>query len=317
MREARECVEVLQARFEAQDESLSETTISEILLGVTAELVRYVKFNQNEEGAGIGADWIWWWIDELTGEAFGAIVQAKRLKKSKHGWIIDFRYKAGMQRQDLLATADLFSVVPLYALYLGTNDYRAGAFCRAVTHAHECLLCRMSTLAAVPALLTTAGGGGERDEVAMAMTHHMSLEELVSPDLNPASLWNIDLSEATDDFKTFMTAPQAGSRAIAKNILRRIVDVRSGAFSGRESALMTLESTAVFPGIPADRGHFGLPYMHHVLRGLLTEAPDYVQAFTETGKFPSEFEGLLAGMAVFSIPVEHRRTDGADAADLR
>jgi hypothetical protein len=34
----------------------------------------------------------------------------------------------------------------------------------------------------------------------------------------------------------------------------------------------------MFPEVPCDRGHLALPYVPHLLRGLCTELPPYVQA---------------------------------------
>jgi len=57
-----------------------ETTITGIVLQHAHPTVKFVDFNQRQEGA-TGADWLWWWVD-ATGEAFGMLVQAKRLKET-------------------------------------------------------------------------------------------------------------------------------------------------------------------------------------------------------------------------------------------
>ncbi|MGN7187518.1 DUF6615 family protein [Microbacterium enclense] len=288
------------AAFEAEGESWAETSITDLLLSAAYPLGRYVKFNQVEEGE-TGADWIWWWVDEVTGEAFGAVVQAKRLKKRGGRWWIDFQYKKNVQRENLEYLGEYFDVVPIYALYLGTSDYRAGAFCRAETHEPGCELCSMSTLSVVPSLLTHFLGLVD-EETDMALGYHVSLEELVDPSVDPGTYWSPNFANATDEFVRFLHEPQAGARQIARTIVDRLRHARQGAFSAATDEETQVRSDAVFPDVPDDRGHFGEPYFRTALRGLRTAPPDYVQRFLETGEVPEIPNGQIAGMAVFTIP---------------
>lgn len=302
MRDARVFAETQMSVFESEGENWNETSITYVLMTITHPLARMVKFNQVEEGV-TGADWLWWWIDETTGEAFGAAVQAKRLKQKSSKWWIDFGYKDGKQRRDLEFLGDYFNVVPLYALWLGTSNYRQGAFCRAKTHTPDCEECRKSTLSAVPSILT-GRGADEYDSTDIALGYHVSLENLVDPDTDPGTYWSPNFANASDALVRFLNEPQAGSRQIARTIVDQIRDARQGMFSLATDEAKVVKADAVFPEVPDDQGHFDVPYFAHVLRGLRTTAPDYVREFLETGYIQEDIRTLLGGMAVFTIRAE-------------
>lgn len=128
---------------EASGLGWDEETTTSIMLVEVPPLVKVVPFTRNQEGgdkrlkdggAGVGADWLWWWVGD-DGTSFGMLVQAKRLKKDdKEQWTIDFGYKSGKQWKDLHATADALNVAPCYALYLGSPDYRKPVECGAKNH---------------------------------------------------------------------------------------------------------------------------------------------------------------------------------------
>ena len=314
MRASRIAAEAQMSAFDAEGEAWDETAITALLLSTTYPLARYVKFNQVEEGT-TGADWIWWWIDEVTGEAFGAVVQAKRLKKESSRWYIDFRYRGDHQRQSLEFLGQYFEVVPLYVLYLGTTDYRNGAFCRAEKHADECELCASSTLSVVPALLTRFGGS-KYDETGIALSFHVSLEELVDPAVDPDVYWGQDFAHATDEFVRFLHEPQAGARQIARSIVDQLRRAREGMFSAATDAPSAVQSDSVFSSVPYDHGHFAEPYFQNALRGLRSAPPEYVQRFLATGELPEIPDGQVAGLAVFTIPApSHQEGAGAGDAD--
>lgn len=302
MRDARVLAETQMSVFESEGENWSETSITDLLMTMTHPQVQMVKFNQVEEGV-TGADWLWWWVDETTGEAFGAAVQAKRLKRKSSKWWVDFRYKGGEQRRDLGFLGNYFNVVPLYALWLGTSSYRDGAFCRGNTHTDDCEACRKSTLSAVPSILTECGGD-EFDSTDIALGHHVSLEDLVDPRTDPGKYWSPNFANATDEFVRFLNEPQAGSRQIARTIVDQIRDARRRTFSVATDGTRTARSDAVFPEVPDDQGHFAFPYFPYVLRGLRTAAPDYVREFRETGNVSEDIRARLGGIAVFTILAE-------------
>jgi len=307
MHAARVAAEGQMSVLESQGESFEETAITNLLLTTGHPLIRFVKFNQVEEGKWTGADWIWWWIDATTGEAFGAVIQAKRLKRKSSRWWIDFGYDDNRQRSNLFFVGDYFGVVPLYVLYLGTSDYRGGVYCREDSHQPGCELCRMSTLSAVPALLTVVGGS-EFDQTDIAMSYHVSLEELVDPDVDPQEYWSPDFAGATDEFVRFLHEPQAGSRQIARKIVDQIRSARARMFTAATADVSTLPDDAVFPELPDDYGHWSTPYFPHALAGLRASAPEYVRNFLANGETPEGMSGRVGGMAVFIIPSEHEPT---------
>jgi hypothetical protein len=53
-----------------------EAATVQLLMAVHPEL-SYVAFTRHEESQ-IGADWLWWFLDSTTREAFGLLVQAKK-----------------------------------------------------------------------------------------------------------------------------------------------------------------------------------------------------------------------------------------------
>lgn len=307
MRDARLAAELQMSVFESEGEEYEETAITSQLLAMTRPLTRFVKFNQVQEGRWTGADWIWWWVEEGTGESFGAVIQAKRLKKKSSRWWVDFAYKDNQQRRDLMWLGDFYQIVPLYALYLGTSNYRSGAFCRSHDgHAEDCQMCRMSTLSVVPAMLTREGGASEFDQTAMALTSHLSLEELVDPSVDPIESWTQDFTSATEAFMQFMREPQTGSRDIAKKIVKQIEYVRGLQHSLVEEGVAITRSDAVFPQLPDAATHLNVQYFPHALAGLRTAPPDYVQEFLRTGELSNDLPNV-GGLAVTTIPANNAR----------
>ena len=118
-RRARRAAESHMRSNEDAGETWNETTITDIILQHARPFVKSAKFNQNQEGI-TGADWVWWWLDD-AGEAFGMLVQAKRLRIGTK-WAIDFPYPGDWrQYKNLSATAAELDLAPTYALYLGTQ----------------------------------------------------------------------------------------------------------------------------------------------------------------------------------------------------
>ena len=159
---ARETVAIQMAAFEASGLNWQEESITSQLLSTCFPSFRFATFTKMEEAA-TGGDWLWWWVDQ-TGEAFGMLVQAKRLQRP---WSIDFEYRKGLQRKRLFETAEELRVPPMYALYLGSAAFREGNFCRARVPL-TCGYCDAAAISIVPALLTHAGGGSPRDIASFA-----------------------------------------------------------------------------------------------------------------------------------------------------
>lgn len=178
-RSARAAAEMYMARMDQAGSTWHETNVTDIVLTTAYAIVKFADFNQNQEGK-TGADWLWWWVDR-TGEAFGMLVQAKRLKIGKR-WTIDFTYPdgTGNQQRNLLATANQLNVAPVYALYLGTQAYRAPATCGLSGHDDDdCPRCRMATISVLPAIIATTGGGFNGDDNAEYTISHSSPLEIL------------------------------------------------------------------------------------------------------------------------------------------
>lgn len=101
-----------------------EETATELVLANTFPTIRFADFNRGEE-AETGADWLWWWVAP-SGEAFGSLVQAKKLTFTDAGTPkIDWRHSRGRQYGDLNRAATHLGVPALYAIYFGGLDYRS------------------------------------------------------------------------------------------------------------------------------------------------------------------------------------------------
>ncbi len=85
------------------------------------------------------------------------------------------------------------------------------------------------------------------------------------------------LAKTDRDVVEFLWRPQVRARRVAKAMLEHVHAARMGKFSAAAAEMMPPVNDAVFPRLPADRGHFRLPYMAHILCGLRHRLPDYVQ----------------------------------------
>lgn len=117
-----------------------ETSITEIVTSRAAKAVTVVPFTQRAEALS-GADWIWWWVDGRG--AYGMLVQAKRVTVSWSKWKFDFSYPngTGSQRSALMSSSAALGLLPVYALYLGTGDYRDWEPCPDGHRSGRCLYC--------------------------------------------------------------------------------------------------------------------------------------------------------------------------------
>ncbi len=125
--------------------------------------VQVIPFNRRQEGT-IGADYLWWFLDQDSSASFGMLVQAKRLSRSGERWKVDIRHKHGEQFRDLLATSHQLQVPAMYGIYAGGRVFRANLSC---FHGNEpdCLACRRMAismisayqLGTVPSVIDTEG----------------------------------------------------------------------------------------------------------------------------------------------------------------
>lgn len=110
-----------------------EETVTNVSVHRGHPVVKVVKFNKIQEGRAIGADYLWWWLDENTGVCFGMLVQAKRLTRNlvrnQMRWTLDVRHNGGQQFRDLLLTANELLVPAMYGVYTGGLVYRAELAC--------------------------------------------------------------------------------------------------------------------------------------------------------------------------------------------
>lgn len=123
----------------------NETTVSEILMSqvAQAEAVSVVPFTQPAEAIS-GADWIWWWVNDVG--AYGMLVQAKRVTITEGKWWFGFNYTSGQPKRSqhklLRSTANALGLLPVYALYLGGGDYRNWEPCsREHQERNHCPIC--------------------------------------------------------------------------------------------------------------------------------------------------------------------------------
>lgn len=286
-----------------------ETSITEIVMSRAAASVNVVPFTQPAEATS-GADWIWWWVD--ADSAYGMLVQAKRLTVHGGDWRFDFGYRsaAGSQQSSLSATAASLDLVPVYALYMGTGDYRNWERCSENHQRMRCPSCVKRSVSLMPAFLA--------DPVIVidsATTYERSvaLEEMWMP--SPTSpLFIPGLSRQLDpELVNFLLTPQRGVRAVAKSTIDRILRVRAGQFSADSPSVpSTMHDGShdrlgpVFPDLPTDTGHWGVPYFQHALGPLLHVPPDYVLEIEagelDADEVASNMPDDVAGVIVVRLP---------------
>lgn len=301
----------------------SEETLTDLLLVEAHEFgVRFRKFTRREESRN-GADWLWWWVD-ATGISFGMLVQAKILKKRSETWHIDFGYRrdrTGPRQIDtLIAASDDFKVPAAHVLYCGTPDYRAGLDC-GLSHPEgaHCRDRERAGVSIVPSILpqylaptaTATLAGTARDTLAAEAFHYAQpLEDIADPE-GPQTRMR-SLAKADRDVVEFLWRPQIGARRVAKAMLEHVHAARMRQFSAAAVEMMPPVDDAVFPRLPADRGHFPRPYMDHILRGLRHRPPDYVQDVLDGRTPPPSVTSRIAGIAVVRDPAAFNPAQAAD-----
>jgi hypothetical protein len=303
-------------RAEASGLRWSEETITDLLLVEVPPLVKVIPFTRLQEGGdkrlkdrgvGTGADWLWWWVGE-GGVSFGMLVQAKRLTKKDDGrWLIDFGYKSGKQRDDLLATADVLQVAPTYALYLGSPSYRAPVECGAGNHPsdyEQCDRCVRKTVSFYPAILADNVGIG--DDPKIAYEQAIPMESLADPKAEVetplALLWHDGLPP---ELRTFLTTSASSvPEAVARQLVLHVRQVRAGQFGLAVDERLAqgdeISEDFVFPSLPLDQGHLSAPYFFQILRGLKRSPPGYVLNVLNGGSPVGLDTSRLAGLVIVS-----------------
>jgi hypothetical protein len=270
-----------------------EETVTDLVLSWAGHRVAVYPFNKNEEGGtnGTGADWLWWWIDP-DGTAFGMLVQAKRLKKGgtkTTPWDIDFTYKSGAQRSQLLATAKKLQVAAAYVLYFGSPNYTADiqppgddphlGHSDPLLARDFCLECAKKTVAFLSA---DVARNYTRTDATQAYVLSTPIEDLACPPAKFKAPLVVPTVSVSAKLKAFIQHQQHGSKHVAQSFLAQTLDQRFGQFS--LGTAMEVEASAdnqvteapFFESLPDDRDHSGVQYFPEVLRGLRTAPPAYV-----------------------------------------
>jgi hypothetical protein len=298
------------AACEKADLRWGEAAVTEIVTSRAAEAVIVVPFTQRAESIS-GADWVWWWVDATS--TYGMLVQAKRVTVNWGKWHFDFDYPKGTrtQRSRLMSTAATLDLTPVYALYLGTGDYRSWEPCPDGHHSRRCLPCVKRSVSLMPALLA--------DEVIVdnsrcTYERSVALEELWTPEPTPRS-WLIPAlkEQLAPELDDFLTTPQTGTRAVTRAMIDRVLKVREGQFSAVSAPARTVlrvgghdQLGPVFQELPADTGHWGVPYFEHMLNPLRHSPPGYVLELDsgdfDADHFESNMPENVAGIVVVRLP---------------
>ncbi|BCJ65736.1 hypothetical protein [Polymorphospora rubra] len=302
---------IVECRDQLGEYTWDEENATDRLIHAVYPAARYIPFKRNQEGgtptsSGTGADWLWWWLSP-TGECFGMLVQAKNLKRIGKRWAVDLEYAKRKQIIDLLNASDLLEVPAVYALYCGDPAYRPDLTC-GEGHTSDTLdRCHRSGVCALPALiasqLATFSALDPPGQAAIeAYQNAIPLEDLADTSLGTPVVHDLNLRHIDGKLLEFLTQPQATARGIAKKIFEMVSRMRSGQFALAVSEHRRVDENAfVFANLPTDRGHFGVPYFDHVLRGLRRQPPDYLVAMAGGDDPPAWLSRLVAGIALFDV----------------
>jgi hypothetical protein len=276
----------------------SEETITEIAIGAGIPFVKPVPFNRRQEST-VGADWLWWWLDNSSQECFGMLVQAKRLKRKGDRLKLDVRHGNGSQRRRLMETATYFEVPAIYGIYTGGSVFRKGLPCphRRVAPCHACI--RMA-ITLMPALTLSP----EWDQEVLAdltFAEGVPLEDLGDSPGSAGAVRDVNFRELPlGELRDFLLEDQVGPREVAKHIFKAVSTRRSAQHSAAVAERVEMVGEQVFDELPRDRGHFAEAYYPHVLRGLRRNWPGYVRDLAAGFSPPLEVSRRVAGVVLLS-----------------
>lgn len=287
-----------------------EQALTEIVLTRAAPSASVYTYSQRDEGR-VGADWLWWWRG--TREWFGVLVQAKRNKprSTRTPWY-DFGYQTGSGARQvdlLLASARRLGVPAVYVLYnhpaIGRSVSVSAACC---SYPRESWRTRLQ-VAVVPALMAPGLIGNED----VAAQHARPLECLVCHGPVPALLRPVVTGITSEKLRRFITGEDGDfPRVVARGLLTQLADRRLGQLRAASDVVGPTSQIPdrVFVDLPEDLGHFTEPYFEHVLRGLRTQAPEYVSAlqegvpFDELGADLEGVDGVVVWREGLNTPVD-------------
>jgi hypothetical protein len=314
----REAAETHMEQRDALGLGWSEEAVTEVSIHQGHPRVRVVQFNRHQEGAAVGADYMWWWLDDSPSDmCFGMLVQAKRLSRDGQKWKLDIRHNHGTQYEDLLKTGLQLQVPTMYGVYTGGPTFRAGLPCFH-DRQPDCLGCRRMAISMISAYQLDLVFG-PTDAATFLFNESMPLEDLVDPRRPAGQVHDLNLPEIpAGPLREFLLEPQDGPREIAKRIFKLVSDTRRGMFSAASAEPITVRGAPVFPEVPEDSGHFRGPYFQHFLQGLRHSPPSYVQELLEQQIFydvmlgpqtpgigqaepPAELRGLVDGVVLISM----------------
>ncbi|MFW3170816.1 hypothetical protein PGN05_12360 [Geodermatophilus sp. CPCC 206100] len=278
----------------------TEEAVTAVAVHKGAPAIKVVEFNRQQEGRGVGADYLWWWLDHTSDECFGMLVQAKRLHRRGDSWQVDIRHRNGSQYRDLLATADQFQVPALYGVYTGGLVFREALLC---SHraSPDCVRCRRMAISMITAYQLSSFVSPV-DTAELVLTEAVPLEDLVDPSLPAGVVWDLNLSKlGPGDLRDFLVKDQHGPREVAKRIFSSVAKHRRGAFAAALAERTILADEPIFENLPSDTGHFPGPYFPHILRGLRVRPPSYVVDVQVGRPAPLDLVDRLAGVVVVTL----------------
>ena len=238
-----------------------------------------IPFTQPAEALS-GADWVWWWVDGSG--SYGMLVQAKRVTVSQQSWHFDFSYPhgTGSQRSRLMSVAAHLGLMPVYALYLGTGNYRRWEVCSNVHQRGRCLQCVKRSVSLMPALIANDLIVSDSETT---YEQSVAMEDLWSPTTAGALLSPALKKQLAPDLASFLSSRQDGTRAVVRSMMDRVLRVRAGAFGAAAPAASKRLHDGdhdrlgpVFRELPDDAGHWGLRYFEQILDPLTQAPPSYV-----------------------------------------
>jgi hypothetical protein len=254
----------------------SEETVTEVCSHRGLPVVNVIPFNRAQEGCAIGADYLWWFLDETSSACFGMLVQAKRITRAGR-WKVDIRHKQGRQLTDLLATARQLEVPAMYGVYTGGLVLRADMPCFH-DQAPGCVGCRRMAISMISAYQLADVWASPTTTADLVLTHGIPLENLVDPDLVTGTVVDVNLSEIQpSQLRDFLLLDQDGPVEVAKRIFRAVCEHRARGFSAATAEPITIPGAPLFPEVPDDTGHFPGPYYRHFMQGLRASPPPYVR----------------------------------------
>ncbi|QIK74754.1 DUF6615 family protein [Nocardioides piscis] len=296
----RQSAEAEMDKLDIQGLTWHEDHITQTCWSAGWPVLKVVPFTQPQEGV-VGADWLWWWVDDSSGECFGMLIQAKRLKHEGSRWTVDVRYRNGEQYRALLAAAGYFKVPAIYTVYLGGKILRAERDCsHSPESPPECVSCDRSAISVISAYELSATSS-PADSAAQILGDGVPLEDLADPDRPAGDVWDLNRSDLSFELREFLSRPQEGPKEVAKRIFGAVSRMRALQYSVDVEVLDSTDFGQMFHDLPDDQGHFPGAYYPHILDGLRKSLPAGFQALRDGGEPPAELLERLAGVVFITM----------------